>query len=182
MESLYNGGTFADTANVMADHVQPVSQSQQFGRNQKVSAMGTTHTGTETSAGIYIEDGTIFTGKYGREHFQILSREEMESITNACWKHSSANTKGGNRKIKATKRKSELKFKKLTKELKESRPTLLPLQASKYPTITDTPKSTLVPAVSDAGTEMTLYALEVKWAEYPDVVNDSSCNFATGLG
>ena len=27
------GGTFDDTANVMADHVQPVSQSQQFGRN-----------------------------------------------------------------------------------------------------------------------------------------------------
>ena len=32
-----NGGTFSDTANVMADHVQPVSQRQQFGRNQKIS-------------------------------------------------------------------------------------------------------------------------------------------------
>ena len=57
-----NGGTFSDTANVMADHVQPVSQSQQFGRNQNVSAMGTTHTGTAPSSGIYLEDTTIFTG------------------------------------------------------------------------------------------------------------------------
>ena len=60
-----NGGTFADTANVMDDHVQPVSQSQQLGHNQNVSVMVTTHTGTEPSAGIYLEDGTIFTGKYG---------------------------------------------------------------------------------------------------------------------
>ena len=59
-----NGGNFADTANVMADHVQPVSQSQQFGRNWNVSAMGTTHTGTAPSAGIYLEGGTIFTVKY----------------------------------------------------------------------------------------------------------------------
>ena len=28
-----NGGTFADTATVMDNHVQPVSQSKQFGRN-----------------------------------------------------------------------------------------------------------------------------------------------------
>ena len=28
-----NGGTFADIAKNMADHVQPVSQSQQFGCN-----------------------------------------------------------------------------------------------------------------------------------------------------
>ena len=70
-----NGGTFSDTANVMADHVQPVSQSQQFGFNQNVSSMGTTHKGTAPSAGIYIEDGTIFTGKYEREHFQLVSRE-----------------------------------------------------------------------------------------------------------
>lgn len=32
-----NGGTFADTTNVMADHEQPVSQTQQFSRNQNVS-------------------------------------------------------------------------------------------------------------------------------------------------
>ena len=48
----------------------------------------------------------------------------MESLNNARSKRSSAKTKGGNRIIKATKRKSELKFKKLTKELKESRLTL----------------------------------------------------------
>ena len=108
----------------MADHVQPVSQSQQFGCNQNVSAMGTTHTGTAPSAGIYLEDRNIFTGKYERENLQLLSREEMESLNNARSRHSSAKTKGGNRKIKATKRKSELKFKKLTKELKESRCTL----------------------------------------------------------
>ena len=87
----------------MADHVQPVSQSQQFGRNRNVSAMGTTHTGTSPSAGIYLEDGTIFTRKYEREHFQLLSREEMESLKNSRSKHSGAKTKGVKSKIKATK-------------------------------------------------------------------------------
>ena len=120
--------------------------------------MGTTYTGASPSAGIYLEDSTIFTGKYGREHFQILSREEIESLNNARSKHSRDKTKGGNRIIKATKRKSELKFKKLTKELKESRCTLLDLQASTAPTVSDTPKATPAPAVSGAGTEMTLYA------------------------
>ena len=96
----------------MADHVQPVSQSQQFGHNQNVSAMGTTHTGTAPSAGIYLEDGTIFTGKYEREYFQLLSREEMESLKNSWSRHSTANTKGGKRKINATKSKIELTFKK----------------------------------------------------------------------
>ena len=132
----------------MADHVQPVSQIQWFGRNRNVSAMGTTHTGMAPSAGIHIEDGTIFTGKYGCEHFQLLSREEMESLKNARSNHSSAKTKGGHRKIKATRRKSELKFKKLTKELKESRRTLLALQASTAPTVSDTPKATPAPAAS----------------------------------
>ena len=70
----HNSGTFADTANVMSDCVQLVFQSQQFGRNQEISATGTAHTGTAPSAGIYLEDSTIFTGKYGREHFQLLSR------------------------------------------------------------------------------------------------------------
>ena len=153
-----NGGTFSDTANFMDGIVKPVSQSQKFGRNQNISAMGTTHTGTAPSAGIYIEDGTIFAGKYGRDHFQIFSREEMESLYNSPSKHGSSNTKGGNRKIKATKRKSELTFKKLTKELKESRRTLLALQASTAPTVSDTPKATPTPDVSGAGTEMTLYA------------------------
>ena len=110
-----DGGTFADTTNVMADHVQPVSQSQQFGRNQNVSAMSTTHTGTAPYAGIYLEDGTIFIEKYEREHFQLLSREEMESLKNARSKHSGAKTKGGKRKIKATKSKSELIFNKIKK-------------------------------------------------------------------
>ena len=82
----------------------------------------------------------------------------MESLKNACSKHNSANTKGGNRKIKATKRKGELKFKKLTKELKESCCTLLELQASTAPTIADTLKATPAPAVSGAGTKMTMYA------------------------
>ena len=49
----------------MADHVQPVSQSQQMDRNLNVSEMGTTHTGTLPYSGIYLEDGTIFTGQYG---------------------------------------------------------------------------------------------------------------------
>ena len=82
----------------------------------------------------------------------------MESLKNACSKHSSAKTKGGNRKIKATKIKSELKFKKLKKELKDSRRKLLALQASTAPTVADTPKTTPVTAVSGAGTETTLYA------------------------
>ena len=47
-----NGGTFSDTANGIADHVQPVSQNQEFGRNRNVSAVGTTNTGTLPSAGI----------------------------------------------------------------------------------------------------------------------------------
>ena len=58
----------------------------------------------------------------------------------------------------ATKMKSKLAFKKLRKELKESRRTLLALQASTAPMVADTPKSTPAPAVSGAGTEMTLYA------------------------
>ena len=142
----------------MADYVKPISQNQQFGRNQNVSAMGTNHTGTEPSKDIYLEEGTIFTGKYGSEHFQLLSREEMESLRNSRSKHSSAKTKGGNRKINATKRKSELTFKNLKRELKESRCTLLALQASTAPTITDTPKATTAPAISGAGTQMTLNA------------------------
>ena len=99
--------------------------------------MGTTHTCTAPSAGIYLEDRTILTGKYERENFKILSREEMGSLKNARSKHSSANNKGGKSKIKATKRKSEITFKNLKKELKESRRTLLALQASTAPTITD---------------------------------------------
>ena len=144
----------------MADHVQSVSQSQHFGRNLNVSAMGTNHTGTASSAGIYLEVGTIFTGKYGREHFQLLSREEMGSLKNARSKHSSATTKRSNRKIKATKRISELKYKKLTNDLKESRRTLSALKASTAPTVDDTPKVTPAPAVSGARTEMTLYSVE----------------------
>ena len=138
-----NSGTFAGTANVMSDHVQPVSQGQQFGHNRNVSAMGTTHTCTAPSTGIYLEDGTIFTGKYGREHLQLLSREEMQSLENARSKHSISKTKGGNRKIMATKRKSQPKFKKLKKELKESRRTFSVLQASTDLTVADTPKCNL---------------------------------------
>ena len=136
----------------MADHVQPVSQSQQFGCNRNVSAMGTTHTGKAPSAGIYLEGGTIFTGKYEREHFQLLSREEMESLKNAPSRHSSDKTKGGKRKVKATKRKSELIFKKLKR--KESHCTPLALQAPTDPTVTDTTKGTPAPDVN--GAEMTL--------------------------
>ena len=57
-----------------------------------------------------------------------------------------------------TKRKSEITFKKLKKELKESRHTILALQAPTAPTVADTPKATPAPALSGAGTEMTLYA------------------------
>ena len=102
----------------------------------------TTHTGTAPSAGIYPGEGTTFKGKYERENFQLLSWEEMESLKNACSRHSSADTNGGKRKIKATKRKSELTFKKLKKKLKESRRTLLAFQAPTAPTINDTPKET----------------------------------------
>ena len=42
----------------------------------------TIHTGTAPSTFIFLEDGTIFTGKYEREHFQLVSREEMESLKN----------------------------------------------------------------------------------------------------
>ena len=42
----------------------------------------------------------------------------MESLKNALSKHSGAKTKGGKRKIKANKRKSELTFKKMKEELK----------------------------------------------------------------
>ena len=84
----------------------------------------TTHSGTAPSTGIYLEDGTIFTGKYEREHLQLLSREEMESLKNARSRHGSAKTKGIESKIKATKRKSELTLKKMKKELKEIRHTL----------------------------------------------------------
>ena len=127
-------------------------------RERAVVYNETTHTGTAPYTGIYLEDGTIFTGKYEREHFQLLSREEMESIKNTPSRHISAKTKGGKRKIKATKRKSELTFKKLKKKLKESRRTLLVLQAPTAPTLADTPKGTPVPAVRGAGTEMNLYA------------------------
>ena len=75
----------------------------------------TTQTGMSPSTVIYLEDRTIFTGKYVRELFQLLSREEMESLKNARSRHSSAKTKYGKRKIKATIRKSELTFKKMKK-------------------------------------------------------------------
>ena len=78
-------------------------QSQQFGSNQNISAMGSTHTGTAPYSGIYLEVGSIFTGKYGNGHFKLLSREEMESLKNARSKHSNANTKDCNRRIKITK-------------------------------------------------------------------------------
>ena len=120
--------------------------------------MGTTHTGTAPYAGIYLEDGTIFTGKYECENFQLLSMEEMESLKNSRSKHSNAKTKGGKRKIKDTKRKNGLTFNKLKKEPKKSRRTLSALQASTAPTITETPKATPAPAESGAGTEMTMYA------------------------
>ena len=35
----------------------------------------TAHTGTAPSTGVYLEEGTAFTGKYECEHFQLLSRE-----------------------------------------------------------------------------------------------------------
>ena len=66
----------------------------------------------------------------------------MESLKNTRSKHSSANNKGGKSKIKATKRKSEITFKKLKKELKDSCRTLLALQASTAPTVADIPKGT----------------------------------------
>ena len=113
----------------------------------------TTHSVMASSTGIYLEDGTIFTGKYESEHFQLLSREEMKSLKNAWSSHSSANTKGDKSKIKATKRKSELTFKKMKKELKETSRTLSALQAPTAPTVDDTPKKNPAPDVSSARTE-----------------------------
>ena len=83
----------------------------------------------------------------------------MESLKNSRSKHSGAETKGGKRKIKATKSKSEITFKKIKKELKETRCTLSELQAPTAPTVAKTAKGTPSPAVSGAGTEMTLYAI-----------------------
>ena len=82
----------------------------------------------------------------------------MESVKNTRSKHSGAKTKGGKRKIKATKTKTELTFKKMKKVLKETRCTLPALQALTAPTVADTTKGTPAPAVSGAGTEMTMYA------------------------
>ena len=89
----------------------------------------TTHSGMTPSTGIYLEDRTIFTGKYECEHFQLLSKEEMESLKNSWSRQSSAKTKVSKRKVKVTKSKSELTFKKMKKELKETLHTLLALQA-----------------------------------------------------
>jgi len=116
--------------------------------------VGTTHTGTAPSNGIYLEDSTIFTGKYEREHFQLLSREEMDCLKNARSKHSSTKPKGGNMKSKATKRSSELKLKKLAKELKESRRVLFTLQASTATAAAAMTDATPTAAVSGAGTQM----------------------------
>ena len=76
----------------------------------------------------------------------------MEYLKNARSKHSGAKTKGGKTKIKATKRKSALTFKKMKNYLKETRRTLLALQAPTAPTVADTTKGTPAPAVSGAGT------------------------------
>ena len=45
----------------------------------------------------------------------------------------------------------------MKKELKETRRTLSEFQAPTAPTVADTQKATPAPAVSGAGTEMTLY-------------------------
>ena len=118
----------------------------------------TTHTGTAPSTVIYLEEGTIFIEKYEHEHFQLLYREEMESLKNAWSRHSSAKTKGGKSKIDATKRKSEVTFKNMKKELKETHRILLALQVPTAPTIADAQKGSPAPAVNSAETEMTLYA------------------------
>ena len=82
----------------------------------------------------------------------------MDSLKNSRSRHSSANTKGGKSKVKATKRKSGLTFKNMKKELKQTRLTLSELQAPTAPTVADTQKGYPAPAVSVAETEMTLYA------------------------
>ena len=88
----------------------------------------------------------------------------MESLKNDRSSHSSAKTKGGKKKVKATKRKSEFTFKKMKQELKESRRTLLVLEAPTSPTVDDTSKGTPAPDVSGAGTEMNLYAAGTQMA------------------
>ena len=82
----------------------------------------------------------------------------MDSLRNSWSRHGSAKTKGDKRKIKATKMKSDLTFKKMKKELKETRCTLSALQASTAPTVADTQKGSPAPVVSGAGTEITLHA------------------------
>ena len=81
----------------------------------------------------------------------------MESLKNYWSRISSANTKDGKRKIKVAKRKSELIFKTMKKDLKETRHSLLALKAPTSPTVADTQKGTPALAVSGAGTEMTLF-------------------------
>ena len=44
-------------------------------RERALVCNDTTHTDTAQSTGICLEDGTIFTDKYGGENFQLLSRE-----------------------------------------------------------------------------------------------------------
>ena len=77
-------------------------------RERPIVSNDTTNTGTATSTGIYPENGTIFTEKYEREHFQLLFREKMESLKNARSRHSSANTKGGKGKFSLLKEKVSL--------------------------------------------------------------------------
>jgi hypothetical protein len=133
-----NGGTFAATANVMADHIQPIPQGQPFSRGgpRNVSGIGTTHTGSAPSSGVYCDDGTIFTGKYERDEYQLLSKDEMDALKDARSKHTKK-AEGGKRKIKATKKKQNIKLKKIAAKLKESDRKLSAVQASQAPTPDD---------------------------------------------
>jgi len=129
-----NGGTFADTANTMADHVKPLAPNQQFGRNgRQVSAIGTTHTGQPPDAGIYLSNGSIFTGKYDNAVFNLLSREEKEALRTARSGHKGGGNgrDKGSRKIKATKRKNTIKLKKVNQQLKDARRSIAALKATK---------------------------------------------------
>ena len=127
-----NGGTFANLANTMADHIKPVNSHQQFSRGRQVSAIGTTHVGQAPEHGVYLADGTIYTGKYEGNDYHALSKDDKDALRQARSNHKAGgnNGKGHSRKIKAVRKQVSTKMKKVKKQLQDSRRSLAALQAA----------------------------------------------------
>ena len=127
-----NGGTFANLANTMADHIKPVNSHQQFSRGRQVSAIGTTHVGQAPEHGVYLADGTIYTGKYEGNDYHALSKDDKDALRQARSNHKAggSNGKGHSRKIKAVRKQVSTKMKKVKKQLQDSRRSLAALQAA----------------------------------------------------